>query len=169
MTHAEGNVLGLFAGGDGLAKTPHRMLRVDPGGALGDRHHGRNADRALLLVPEADYAAIRVEGIDLPLGSLGENLVVSSLPSGLPPGTRLRIGACDVEVTGDCTVCASLSTIDPRLPKLAYRRRGVYVRVGAECRLHVGDEVRIVSEGAGVTPRAQVSARSHAATMPGPG
>lgn len=169
MSVLEGNVLGLFAGGEGLAKTPQAALRVDRGGAQGDRHHGRDANRALLLVPEADYRAIRAEGIDLPLGSLGENLVVSAIPSGLHPGTRLQIGAGEVEVTGDCTVCASLSAIDPRLPKLAYRRRGVYVRVRVEGRLNVGDEVRIVPEGVGVTPRIQLAAGSHQATALGPG
>jgi len=161
--HQEGRILGLYAGGESLSKTPHDAMRVDAGGAPGDRHHGRDADRALLLVPEADYAAIRAEGIDLPHGSLGENLVVSGLPSGLLAGTVLRVGSCELEVTGHCTVCASLSAIDPRLPKLAYQRRGVYVRVRYESRLHVEDTVRIVSQPAGATPPART-----AATPPAP-
>ena len=142
-----GRILGLFAGGEGFVKEARPSLEVDPLGARGDRHYGRSEERALLLVPDATYEALRAEGIDVPHGSLGENLVASGLPADdLRPGTLLRIGAMTLEVAGGCTVCASLAQVHPRLPKASYRRRGVYLKVGDEGRLHSGDEVRIVSQ-----------------------
>ncbi len=141
---ADARIRAVFAGGEGLRKRALEALDVDAGGAHGDRHYGRNEARALLVVPRADYDAILEAGIEVQDGDLGENLVVDGLPSALPAGTRLRVGEVDLEVTGDCTVCASLSVIDPRLPKLAYRRRGVYVRVRYGGPLRPGDRVRIV-------------------------
>ena len=142
-----GRLVALFAGGAGFVKDARASLDVDPLGARGDRHYGRSEERALLLVPEATYQALRAEGIDVPHGSLGENLVASGLPADdLRTGTRLRIGDLDVEVAGGCTVCASLAQVHPRLPKASYRRRGVYLRLRDAGRLHSGDEVRIVSQ-----------------------
>lgn len=141
-----GRILALFAGGAGLVKEARSALDVDPNGALGDRHYGRSSERALLLVPEATYQALRREAIDIPFGSLGENLVASGLPADdLRPGTQLTIGAERFEVAGGCTVCASLAQVHPRLPKASYRRRGVYLRVPVATRLREGDRVRIVS------------------------
>lgn len=142
-----GRLVALFAGGAGFIKEARASLDVDALGAYGDRHYGRSEDRALLLVPDATYLALRDEGIDVPYGSLGENLVATGLPADdLRPGTRLKVGDLDLEVAGGCTVCASLAQVHPRLPKASYRRRGVYVRVGDAGRLHPGDEVRIVSQ-----------------------
>lgn len=141
---ANARIRAVFAGGEGLRKRAHPELRIDAGGAHGDRHYGRDADRALLLVPRADYDAIAEAGIALRDGDLGENLVVDGLPTALPAGTRLRAGDVELEVTGACTVCASLGAIDPRLPKLAYQRRGVYARVRYGGPLRPGDSVRIV-------------------------
>lgn len=141
---ANARIRAVFAGGEGLRKQALEVLSVDAGGARGDRHYGRDEDRALLLVPRADYDAIAEAGIPLRDGDLGENVVVDGLPSDLPAGTHVRIGDVALEVTGACTVCASLSAIDPRLPKLAYQRRGLYVRVRYGGPLRPGDSVRIV-------------------------
>lgn len=141
----EPRIVGLFAGGPTFVKASRASVRVDELGVHGDRHYGRSPDRALLLVPEASYDALRTRGLDLPYGSLGENLVVSEMPaSGLAPGTRLEIAGVACEVVEPCPVCRSLATVHPRLPKLAYGRRGVYLRVRDVGRLQRGDPVRIV-------------------------
>jgi len=138
-------IVGLFAGGPAFVKEARASARVDGLGVHGDRHYGRSTDRALLLVPEASYDALREGGLDLPYGSLGENLVVSEMPAaGLAPGTRLDVGGVACEVVEPCPVCRSLAGVHPRLPKLAYGRRGVYLRVRDVGRLQRGDAVRIV-------------------------
>ncbi len=141
-----GRLVALFAGGPGFVKDARSEAVVDEGGARGDRHHGRAADRALLLVPAASYRALADDGLPVRYGSLGENLVADGLPAeGLAPGTELRIGAVHAIVTQPCTVCRALAAVHPRLPKLAYGRRGVYLRVRDGGTLRPGDPVRIVT------------------------
>lgn len=128
-------------------KEARASVRVDGLGVHGDRHYGRSPDRALLLVPDASYDELRARGLDLPRGSLGENLVVDELPAAdLAPGTRLQVGDVACEVVEPCPVCRSLVAVHPHLPKLAYGRRGVYLRVRDVGRLQRGDPVRIVGE-----------------------
>ena len=98
------------------------------------------------MVPGASYEALALDGLPLPFGSLGEHLVVVGLPSGaLPPGIRLRMGGALVEVTEACTVCRALAAIHPRLPKLAYGRRGFYLRVVRAGGMAIGDAVTVDS------------------------
>ncbi len=138
-------IVGLFAGGPGFVKEARASVHVDGLGVHGDRHYGRSADRALLLVPAESYDELRKQGLDLPHGSLGENLVVTQLPAqGLAPGTRIGIGGVACEVVAPCPVCRSLAAVHPRLPKAAHGRRGVYLRVRDGGRLQLGDPVRIV-------------------------
>ncbi|NBC96836.1 MAG: MOSC domain-containing protein [Deinococcus-Thermus bacterium] len=157
-------VLALFAGGPDFVKASRTVVTVDEGGVLGDRHHGRAPERALLLVPSASYEALAADGIAVPHGSLGENLVVSGLPArGLAPGTRLALGEVRAVVEAPCTVCRALTQVHPRLPKLAYGRRGVYLRIVQGGPLHAGDPVRIVtgmSASAPPAPAAEPNPRS---------
>lgn len=141
-----GRLLALFAGGAGFVKDAREEVAVDAGGIPGDRHHGRAAERALLLVPAASYRALAARGVEVPYGSLGENLVADGLPAGgLSPGTRIALGDVLGQVEAPCTVCRALAEVDPRLPKAAYGRRGVYLRVVRGGLLRPGDAVRIVS------------------------
>ncbi len=86
-------------------------------------------------------------GVEVPYGSLGENLVADGLPEGgLAAGTRLALGDVIGRVEAPCTVCRALAEVDPRLPKAAFGRRGVYLRVVRGGLLRPGDPVRIVSQ-----------------------
>lgn len=144
-----------FAGGRGLAKHPAAWIRVDAGGAQGDRHYGRDPERALLMVPAACYRALRQEGFALPAGAMGENLVVEGLPPNPLAGTRLDLGPVRAVVTGPCTVCAALGRIDPNLPKAAHGRRGVHLRVVRGGVIRPGDPVvRIEPSDDARAPRA---------------
>ncbi|MDQ3458092.1 MAG: MOSC domain-containing protein [Deinococcota bacterium] len=142
-----GEIVSLHAGGQGLAKegAPSLVL-VEGYGARGDRHAGRDRDRAVLITPASSYLYIARAGILLRYGMLGENLVLAGLdPHQLPSGSRLRLGDAVLELTTACTVCSSLSSIDLRLPKLAYDRRGVYARVVAGGRVHRGQAVTVTT------------------------
>jgi MOSC domain-containing protein YiiM len=157
-------VLALFAGGPAFVKEARIAVTIDEGGVPGDRHHGRAPERALLLVPAASYDALAADGLEVPYGSLGENLVVSGLPArGLAHGTRLALGEVHAVVEAPCTVCRALTQVHPRLPKLAYGRRGVYLRIVQGGPLRAGDPVRIVtamSASAPPGPAAEPNARS---------
>lgn len=136
-----GCVSHLFSSGHGFAKEPANALRVDAGGAHGDRHYGRDPMRALLLVPEACYGALRADGIDLEAGILGENVVAHGMPMAPPAGTRVMLGPVRTVVVAPCPVCRRLAANDPRLAKAAYGRRGVYLRVVGGGTLRAGDAV----------------------------
>uniref|UniRef100_A0A7V4EGC2 MOSC domain-containing protein n=1 Tax=Thermus tengchongensis TaxID=1214928 RepID=A0A7V4EGC2_9DEIN len=113
-------------------------------GAKGDRHAGKDPDRAVLVAGLPSYEKAKGVGIQLPFGALGENLLLDLDPHNLPPGTRLRIGEALLEFSYVCTVCSSLSQFDLRLPKLLYGGRGLYARVLEGGLVRVGDPVRIL-------------------------
>lgn len=162
-----GRLLALFAGGTGFVKDARAEADVDAGGIPGDRHYGRAAERALLLVPAASYRALAARGVDVPYGSLGENLVADGLPAdGLAPGTPITVGDVVARVETPCTVCRALAEVDPRLPKAAYGRRGVYLRVVRGGLLRPGDTVRIVSQAD--RPDPPDAAASHASVRATP-
>lgn len=141
-----GTVISLHLGlGSGLPKPQVEVLELLAGfGAKGDRHAGKDPDRAVLVAGLPAYEKAREAGIDLPFGALGENLLLDLDPHHLPPGTRLRVGEALLELAQVCTVCSSLSQFDLRLPKLLYGGRGLYARVLEGGLVRVGDPVRIL-------------------------
>ncbi|RTG98280.1 MOSC domain-containing protein [Thermus scotoductus] len=141
-----GKVISLHLGlGSGLPKPQMEVLELIAGfGAKGDRHAGKDPDRAVLVAGLPAYEKAREAGIDLPFGALGENLLLDLDPHHLPPGTRLRVGEALLELAQVCTVCSSLSQFDLRLPKLLYGGRGLYARVLEGGLVRVGDPVRIL-------------------------
>ncbi|WP_038047611.1 MOSC domain-containing protein [Thermus caliditerrae] len=141
-----GKVVSLHLGlGSGLPKPQVEVLELVAGfGAKGDRHAGKDPDRAVLVAGLPSYEKAKGVGIQLPFGALGENLLLDLDPHNLPPGTRLRIGEALLEFSYVCTVCSSLSQFDLRLPKLLYGGRGLYARVLEGGLVRVGDPVRIL-------------------------
>lgn len=124
-------LLSLHAEGAAFAKTRVASLRLQAGfGAIGDRHAGRDPERALLLTSAATYDDLRRRGLELRYGDLGENVVIEGVQvEALPLGTRLRCGEAVLELSRPCPVCARLVTLHPYLPKWLHHRRGVYARV----------------------------------------
>ncbi len=139
-------VLSLHLGqGEGLPKPQVEALTLVAGfGALGDRHAGKDPDRAVLVAGLAAYEKAQKAGINLPYGALGENLLLDLDPHALPLGSRLRAGEALLELAQVCTVCKSLSQFDLRLPKLLYGGRGVYARVLEGGVVRVGDWVEVL-------------------------
>ncbi len=145
----EARVLSLHLGlTTGLPKPQVEALELLPGhGAKGDRHAGKDPDRALLIAGLPAYEKAKRKGIDLPYGALGENLLLDLDPHALPLGARLKVGEALVELSQVCTVCSSLSQFDLRLPKLLYGGRGVYARVLVGGWVRVGDLVQVLEPG----------------------
>ncbi|GAB5603551.1 MOSC domain-containing protein [Thermus sp. FJN-A] len=143
----QGRVLSLHLGlGSGLPKPQVEALELVAGfGAKGDRHAGKDPERAVLVAGLAAYERAQRAGIALPYGALGENLLLSLDPHGLPPGGRLKVGEALLELSYVCTVCSSLSQFDLRLPKLLYGGRGVYARVLESGVVRVGDPVLVLA------------------------
>ena len=139
-------VLSLHLGqGEGLPKPRVEALTLVAGfGALGDRHAGRDPDRAVLVAGLSAYEKAQRAGIALPYGALGENLLLDLDPHELPIGSRLQVGEALLELAQVCTVCKSLSQFNLRLPKLLYGGRGLYAWVVEGGVVRVGDPVEIL-------------------------
>ncbi len=85
----------------GLEGDAHRDLR----------YHG-GPDRAVVLFSLEIIRDLQAEGHQVAAGSAGENLTVSGLRwAQLVPGTRLAIGAVELELTGYTSPCSKLASL----------------------------------------------------------
>lgn len=98
----------------GVPKRAVPEATLGPLGLEGDevRHpriHG-GPDRALCLYALERILALQEEGGTLFPGALGENVTLVGLDwDAVVPGTRLALGACEVEVTTYTTPCSTTS------------------------------------------------------------
>ena len=125
------------------------MLAVDEAVALeqrgrgGDRHANRTArgNRPVGVLDAASH-----ELLDLPPGTLKENIVIEGVPiEQLPPGQRLALGPeVVVEITMICVPCQKLNTIRPGLLKQSWGNRGQLARVLKGGCMRVGDAVTLL-------------------------
>jgi MOSC domain-containing protein YiiM len=89
-------------------------VHVAPSGVAGDRqgdrrHHG-GPERAVCLYSAELIAALRAEGHSPEAGSLGENLTLSGVDwARMTAGTRVRVGAVTLELTGPAAPCSKLT------------------------------------------------------------
>ena len=156
MTTFAGWVTGLHRSGGGVPKLPVERAMVLSGGMEGDRQRDRRyhggPERALCLYAQERLDALAAEGHPVGPGVLGENVTIAGLPwERVRPGTRLRLGGVDTEVTGYSAPC---SKIAHAFAEGTFTRIGekanpgwsrVYVRVLGEGEIAVGDPVILVA------------------------
>jgi MOSC domain-containing protein YiiM len=121
-------------------------LQVDEEGILLDKHYGKDLDRSILVTSLDSYRLVEKEGIKIPQGALGENLLIDYNPYALPVGAQMQIGSAVVKISQDCTMCKHLSSIDRRVPKLLKDDRGIFVNVVKPGWIKVGDEIFLLEE-----------------------
>ncbi len=141
MSKYSNRVLGLFRSekGSGGRREEQKIL-VDIPGIETDKHFGRHADRSILLTAQYSYEKAARSGIDMPFGSLGENIVLDIDPKLLKqPGRRLKIGSAVLEIVQNCTICKSLAKVDDSLPELLRDDRGVFAKCLQKGVISVGD------------------------------
>jgi len=125
-----GQVLELFISQKGNSKRiPKSTLKVDKNGIVNDKFYAKDRERSILLTSIESYHLALDNGIEMPYGSLGENILIDYNPYALVIGTQLKLGEVVLEVTQNCTICNHLSTIDKRLPRLIKEDRGIFVKV----------------------------------------
>lgn len=126
----EGHVAALCAGQDPSFVKPRRQRieLVAGAGIAGDRHFGRDPRRSILLVDTRTYGYLAEHGLDLPYGSLGENVVVAGdALRHAEPGTVLRLGqTAVVRITEVRRRCRRLMEAHPRLLRLLARHQGMF-------------------------------------------
>ena len=99
--------------GGGVPKRGVKEALVGKEGVAGDRQrdlrfHG-GPERAVTLFSTERIELLRAEGHPIEAGSTGENLTVSGLTwDELAPGTRLRVGETELEITRYASPCANI-------------------------------------------------------------
>lgn len=94
-----------------------------------DKFAGKNENRSVMIIGQNAYDIAKENGIVLPKGSLGENILLDFNPHLLKIGTVFIIGDVEFEITQSCTICKHLAVFDERLPQLLAKDRGLYCKI----------------------------------------
>ena len=118
-------------------------LRVDHG-IVGDAHAG-NWHRQISLLAQESIDKMTALGLDdLVPGKFAENITTQGIELFTRPvGTRLKLGACVVEVTQIGKECHQHCEIYKKVGQCIMPHEGIFVRVLTPGELSVGDEIEI--------------------------
>jgi MOSC domain-containing protein YiiM len=118
-------------------------LKVDKDGVIGDKFYAKDLNRSVLFASTKSYDVAKSNTIDLTFGELGENILVNFDIYTLPIGTTIKIGSAKLQISQNCTLCNSLSKINPKLPKLLKDDRGIFAFVLEAGEIKQGDKIII--------------------------
>ena len=107
----------------------HKNLKLDASGVIGDKHHGKDIDRSVLISSIYSYELAKENDIDLKYGKLGENILVDFNPYSFEIGKRIQIDNVVLEISKKCPICKTLSCINKKLPLLLKKDRGIFAKV----------------------------------------
>jgi len=129
-----------------VSKQEKESLRVDKRGVIDDKFYDSDKNRSVLLTSTKSYDVAKSNTIELDYGKLGENILVDFDIYSLPIGTKFQIGSSLLQISQNCTLCKSLSKINPKLPKLLKDDRGIFAFVLEEGEIKKGDNIIIKGE-----------------------
>lgn len=140
-----GNILSLFISkaGDKQRYRQH-TLQLDPKGIIQDKYYNKNIERSILITSIESYRLVEQYHIQMSYGTLGENLLIDYNPYQLVPGQQLQIGTTILQISQNCTICEHLSTVDPQLPKLLEKDRGIFAKVVQSGVIQEGDTIQLL-------------------------
>ncbi|MBA1438031.1 MAG: MOSC domain-containing protein [Epsilonproteobacteria bacterium] len=140
-----GKVLKLYITKNGTKRVREEVetITVDNNGVVDDKFYAKNLQRSVLITAVQSYELAKTKEIDLPFGSLGENILIDINPYSLLPGQQLIIGETVLEITQNCTLCKGLSSVNPALPKVLKNDRGIFAKVvSGKSQISLGDQVK---------------------------
>jgi MOSC domain-containing protein YiiM len=141
-----GKVINLFVSVQGSStRVEKESVNLDPKGIIEDKYYDTNINRSVLITSEASYTLANDHNIQLPFGSLGENILTDYNPYHLTAGVQLHIGEVILEISQNCTMCDHLSNIDKNLPELLKDDRGIFAKVIEGGKIKKGDEIYLLS------------------------
>ncbi|OQX73698.1 MAG: hypothetical protein B6D59_04840 [Campylobacteraceae bacterium 4484_4] len=120
-------------------------LSLDKNGVLGDKHYKKEMNRSVLLTSIKAYKMAKEADIDIPYGTLGENILLDYDIREFAPGDQLQMGESVLEIVQKCPLCNHLARIDSALPKLLLHDRGIFAKVIKPGRLHLEDEAFLIA------------------------
>ena len=140
-----GKVISLFISVEGSStRVEKESFELDPKGIIEDKFYNKNILRSVLLTSEESYELAKEHHIQMPFGSLGENILIDYNPYHLNGGDQLRIGEVLLQISQNCTICDHLSSIDEKLPTLLKDDRGIFAKVIESGMIKKGDEVYLL-------------------------
>lgn len=143
-----GKVLQLFISlkdEDGQTKTLAKdEIILDVQGVLTDKFYGKDPHRSILLSSIQSYNIAKENSIDMPYGSLGENILLDYNPYHLQVGDQIKIGELILEITQNCTLCKGLSKVDSKAPRLLKDHRGIFAKTVTDGRINIADTVYVL-------------------------
>lgn len=142
-----GKVIQLFISikdADGVTKTiEQEEITLDEKGVFNDKFYAKDPMRSILISSLESYTLAKENNIDMPFGSLGENILMDFNPYNFNIGDRLKIGDVLLEITQNCTLCKGLSKVDSKAPKLLKNHRGIFAKTVTNGSLKIADKVYI--------------------------
>ena len=115
-------------------------------GIVGDAHAG-DWHRQVSLLAEESIDTLRAALPDLSPGAFAENITTEGIVlKDLSPGTRLRLGETEVEVTQIGKECHSDCEIKQRTGKCVMPTEGIFAVVVKEGTVRKGDEIEIIKD-----------------------
>lgn len=133
MQNNVGKTLGVFSakkGQSGLPRPTVKELNIIEGyGIEFDKFAGDDENKAVMVVGKIAYDIAEQNGMNLELGSLGENILFDFNPHDYKVGSIIKIENTVLEITEKCTICNHLSVFGKKLPVLVKDCRGLYCKV----------------------------------------
>jgi len=142
-----GNISALFISQKGSPTRKKQVsIQLDTKGICNDKFYDKDIQRSVLITSKESYTLAKEHNIEIPYGSLGENLLIDYNPYHLPAGTRLVIGTSILEISQNCTLCDHLSNLHTLLPTLLKHDRGIFAKVIQEGEIKENDEIFIIEK-----------------------
>ncbi|PHS55642.1 MAG: MOSC domain-containing protein [Sulfurimonas sp.] len=140
-----GLVLKLFVSISGISTRKNKTsIILNKLGVQGDKFYNKDLERSILISSIDSYKLMKKRDINMPLGYLGENILIDYNPYKLEIGTKIKIGDTILEISQNCTICNHLASIDKNIPELLKNDRGIFAKVIQGGKINFEDEVYIV-------------------------
>ena len=125
-----GKVINLFISVQGSStRLEKESFELDPKGIIEDKYYDKNIHRSVLITSKESYDLANEHDIQIPVGALGENILIEYNPYHLNAGDQLQMGEVLLQISQNCTICDHLSSINKNLPTLLKEDRGIFARV----------------------------------------
>ena len=139
-----GKVLELFVSLKGKSRENRSSIELDENGVLDDKFYAKDNIRSVLIASKESYKIASGNQIEIEYGVLGENILIDINPYNLNFGDKILIGAVELQITQNCTMCNTLAKIDKKLPKVLKNDRGIFAQIIKSGKIKKGDKVQIL-------------------------
>ena len=139
-----GKVLELFVSLKGKSRENRSSIELDENGVIDDKFYAKDNIRSVLIASKESYKIASGNQIEIEYGVLGENILIDINHYNLNFSDKILIGAVELQITQNCTMCNTLAKIDKKLPKVLKNDRGIFAQIIKSGKIKKGDKVQIL-------------------------